>query len=249
MDRNKKAEVKEANKLLYNKVADDYEKIDGRRSEKLLFWLRDRLKNISEDFHGETKLLDIGCGSGFVIKAAQGLFDRLYGIDISENILKKASIFADGVICADADFIPLKKESIDVVVLFAAMHHFYDYREMMKEIHRILKQGGILYIDHDMNKKFAKRFRFLLWLYRKWFRRKKKYINAGIDEEIYNLSEFHSEGVGAEETVDYIKRIGFKILETYGHWYGLSKFTNRIFNYKRFSLGNAPLLTIVAKKI
>ena len=49
---------------------------------------------------------------------------------------------------------------------------------MIKEIHRVLKRGGILYIDHDMNSEFAKRFRFFLWIYRKFSGRKKKYIAA-----------------------------------------------------------------------
>ena len=164
MDNDKKIEVKEANKLLYNKIADSYESIDRRRSEGLLFWLRDRLKNISKDYYAKGKLFDIGCGSGFVIRAAQGIFDKKYGLDISHKILKKTSIFADGVVCADVDFMPFKRESIDIVVLFSVMHHFYNHREMIKEIHRVLKRGGILYIDHDMNSEFAKRFRFFLWI-------------------------------------------------------------------------------------
>ena len=250
MDNNSiRKKVKEANKLLYEKVADNYEEIDGRRSEELLFWLRDRLKNISERFNGNTILLDIGCGSGFVIKAAQGLFAKLYGIDVSENILKKASIFADGVVCADVDFAPFKKESIDVAVLFAAVHHFYDYRGIIKEIHRILKRGGILYMDHDMNKEFARRFRFLLWLYRKLSRRKKKYIDAGIDGEIYDLSEFHSGGIDVDKVLNYLREFGFEIFESYYHWYGLNHLTDSIFKHRRFKKRNAPLMSILARRV
>lgn len=249
MGNTKNIEVKQANKLLYDKIARDYEKIDGRRSDELLSWLRNRLKDISEDFHGETRLLDIGCGSGFVIKAAQGLFDRLYGVDISQNILKIASKFADGVVCANVDFTPFKDESIDIAVSFAALHHFYDHREMIKEIHRILKRGGILYIDHDLNKEFAKRFRFLLWLYRKLSGRKKKYIDAGIDEEIYDLSEFHTEGMDADKILGYLKEIGFEVFENFYHWYGLSGLTNSIFKCRRFKKREAPLISILARKI
>lgn len=248
MANDKNLEVKEANKLLYNKIADNYERIDGRRSEQLFFWLRNKLKSISKDLRGQSKLLDIGCGSGFVLRAAQGLFDRLYGIDISHNILKKASKSGDAVVCADVDFIPLKQESIDVVVLFATIHHFYDCKQMIKEIYRILKPGGILYIDHDINKEFAQRFKFLLWLYRKLSGRKKRYVNAGIDGKIYNLSEFHSKGVDVEKILNYLKEFNLKVCENYYHWYGLNRLTDSIFNHKMFRKTDAPLISILAKK-
>lgn len=240
--------VKEANKLLYNKVAGDYERIDGRRSPELLYWLRGRLAEFAEGLTGQTKLLDIGCGSGFVARAGCGLFQRLYGIDISENILKETSQFTDGVICADADFLPFKDESIDMVVLFSALHHFYDFKVILNQIHRVLKTGGILYIDHDLSKGFAEKFRWLLKFYRMASRRKAKYMASGIEEEIYDLSEFHSDGIDNNELEHYIRELDFEIKESFDHWFGLSSLTNRIFNFRRYSKRSAPLLSIVARK-
>lgn len=248
MDDQEKLRVKEANRLLYNKVAGDYEQIDGRRSEELLDWLRNRLKEFSKGLSGEMRLLDIGCGSGFVIRAAQGIFKKLYGIDISENILKKGSQFADGVICADADFLPLKDESIDMVVLFSTLHHFYDFKPILNQIHRVLKAGGILYIDHDLSKSFAERFKLLLKFYRMVSRRKAKYMAFGIKEETYDLSEFHSDGIDKQELERYIRELDFAILESFDHWFGLSSLTNRILSFRRYSLRSAPLLSIVARK-
>ncbi|MDP2939642.1 MAG: class I SAM-dependent methyltransferase [Candidatus Omnitrophota bacterium] len=244
-----KLSVKQANKLLYDTIKDNYEKIDGRRSRNLLSWLRNRLEGLSIIVNEKSVLLDIGCGSGFVIKAAQGLFKRLYGLDISENILKKVSQFADGVICADVDFIPLKDETIDIVVLFSAIHHFYDFRVMLDEIHHVLKKGGILYIDHDLDKRFAKRFKLLLKIYRRVSRRKDKYISAGIDERIYDLAEFHSDGIDKQELEHCLKELGFEIIDSFNHWFGLSRFTNKIFGYKKFCSSSAPLLSIVARKV
>lgn len=242
------AKVKEANKFLYNKVAGDYERIDGRRSEELFDWLRKRLKELSQGLSKEVRLLDIGCGSGFVIRAGQGIFKKLYGIDISENILQSASQFSDGVICADADFLPFKDESIDMAVLFSALHHFYDFKPILNQIQRVLKAGGILYIDHDLSKGFVERFKLLLKLYRSISRRKAKYLAFGIKEETYDLSEFHSDGIDKQELEHYIKELNFAILESFEHWFGLSKLTNRILNLSRYPLKSAPLLSIVAKK-
>jgi len=248
MSDDKKLEVKQANKFLYNKIAGDYEKIDGRRSEKLLFWLRRRLEHISREFYVKDKLLDIGCGNGFVLRAAEGIFNKRYGFDISDKILKKASIFADGVVCADADFMPFMDKSIDAVMLFSALHHFYDYKDMIREIHRVLKPGGILYIDHDISKEFVGRFGFLVWLYRNLFRRKNRYLLAGIEEKTYDLSEFHSGGIDADKILTYLMESGFKIYENYCHWYGLNSLTDCIFKNKRYKQKDAPLISIVAEK-
>ena len=200
-----KFKVKEANKLLYDNISDNYEKIDGRRSAELFHWLNNRLKHLSRDLCKESKLLDIGCGSGFVIRAAQGIFNKLYALDISENILKNVNQAVNGVICRGADFIPLKNDSIDIVVLFAALHHFYDFNAISNVTYRVLKKGGILYIDYDLNSAFAKRFNNLLKLYRNLSRRKNKYLAEGIKEDIYDLSEFHSGGRDREKLESYIK--------------------------------------------
>ncbi|MFH1478219.1 MAG: class I SAM-dependent methyltransferase [Candidatus Omnitrophota bacterium] len=247
-DNKKRLEVKRANRSLYNKIKGDYEKIDGRRSEELFSWLRDRLSVLSGSLPQASALLDIGCGSGFVIRAARGLFAAIYGIDISEGILRSMDAGADGLICADADSIPLKDGSVDMVILFSTMHHLYDARSVLKEITRVLRKGGVLYIDHDMEKGFVRRFSLLVRLYRLFSRKEEKYINAGIKRETYELSEFRSEGIDKKELEESIKGAGLDIIESYVHWFGLSSITNRIFGRRKYPLSFAPLLNVVARK-
>lgn len=244
-----KQKVRDANKLLYEGIADSYEKIDGRRSSTMLSWLGQRIQDITSGLKGGITLLDVGCGSGIVIKATAGIAEKSYAIDISHNMLKTAAQFASGVVCADADSIPFKANSVNLVVLFAAMHHFYDFNNIIKEVHRVLETGGIVYIDHDINRAFVKRYGWALSLYRRLSRKKKKYLDAGVSKEVYDLSEFHSDGVDAAEIIGCLKNNGFSTLDIYYHWYGLSAFTDMIFRQKRFSENNAPLLGIVAKKV
>ena len=180
-----KSNVKAANKELYDAVGSDYEKIDGRRSDDLLLWLRGVLKSVLGMSCGNQRILDIGCGSGFVLRAAEGLFETAYGMDISRNILKSAEQYADGVICADAEFIPFKNDSMDVVTLFAAMHHFYEHKGIIEEIYRILKKNGVLYIDHDINREFVKKYGIFLRAYRNMFKGGGKYVDAGVDGRVY----------------------------------------------------------------
>jgi ubiquinone/menaquinone biosynthesis C-methylase UbiE len=241
--------VTEANRKLYNKLSDNYEVIDGRRSEDLCIWLRKRLKKVIEIVNREANLLDIGCGGGFVVRAAGGLFSKIYGVDISENILKTLHSNGGFPICADARQLPFKDKSIDVAVMFSVIHHFYDYRPILNEIYRVLKASGVIYIDHDMDRQFFKNFHFFVNAYRKFSRKERLLRNTNIEVELYKLSEFHSNGIDSEELKDYLISLGFKIVEAYHHWYGLSKPTNFIFGDKRFLKGTAPISGFVAQKV
>jgi ubiquinone/menaquinone biosynthesis C-methylase UbiE len=240
--------VREANKIIYNRLADNYEVIDGRRSYDLHIWVRKRLIEISQIIGRGESLLDIGCGTGFVVRAAKGIFTKLYGMDISENILKAISSYGIYPVCADAKEVPFRNESVDVVVLFSVIHHFYDYRPILKETYRVIKPGGVLYIDHDMNKYFFNNFNFFINIYRK-LSRKVKIIENNNLKELYELSEFHSKGIDSEEVKDCLISLGFKVVNSYYHWYGLSKLTNFVLGERKFFKKEfAPLMRFVAQK-
>ncbi|MDD5439138.1 MAG: class I SAM-dependent methyltransferase, partial [Candidatus Omnitrophica bacterium] len=221
-------------------------KIDGRRSQELLFWLRTRLTAIKEMTGGDS-LLDIGTGSGFVIKAAQGIFSKLYGLDISTNILKAIPQFGASPVSGDAVHIPFKDRSIDVVTLFAALHHFYDHRPILDEVYRVLRPGGIVYTDHDMNKHFFRRFRFFISLYRSLSQKERLIKNMALDET-YHLSEFHSQGVDFAAVKNDLVALGFDVVEVRHHWYGLTPLTGRLFGDRPRAQGFAPLTAIIAKR-
>lgn len=239
--------VKEANKKIYNNLSGSYEALDNRRSQELSIWLRKRLEKISEIIGGEANLLDVGCGEGFVIRSAEGLFRQIYGIDISEGILKALPAYGTFPVCSDAEQLPFRNESIDVAVLFSVIHHFYDYRPIFDEVYRILKPGGIIYIDHDMNKHFFNNFHFFINIYRKFSHKERFFKKIGVGE-LYNLSEFHSQGIDSEQLKTYLISLRFKIIKSYYHWYGLSPLTSLIFQEREFSKGIAPLFGIIAQK-
>ena len=239
--------VKEANKKIYNDLNDSYEAIDNRRSGELCSWLRKRLEMISEIVGSEANLLDVGCGGGFVVRAAKGLFPKIYGADISENILKALPSYGGIPVCTDAQQFPFKNESMDAAVLFSVVHHFYDHRPILDEIYRVLKPGGIIYIDHDMNKYFFQNFRFFINIYRRLSHKERIFKNIGA-QKLYSLSEFHSGGIDSERLKDHLMSLGFKIIKSYYHWYGLFPLANFIFRESEFSKNIAPLFGLVAQK-
>lgn len=243
------AKIKEANRRFYDIVAPVYEEIDGRRTDEVIAWLSENLKGLSKETSGEV-LLDFGCGSGVVSDCGRRYFKRTYGIDISPEILKIASEKADGVICGEANGIPLKDNSVDVIVCFAVLHHLFDHKSLLKEVYRVLKKGGILYTDHDMDKFFYDRFRLPLKVYRSIFNAGRRYMKARseITEEMYRLSEIHSDGIDSNSILSILKEEGFMKVDGFYHWFGLNSLTNRLIKQRRFSKGSAPLFSIIAQK-
>lgn len=239
--------VKEANKEFYDTVADIYERADGRRTEVLDQWLSDKLEKLSKATEGGI-LLDLGCGTGVVLRNGSRYFKYTYGIDISQGMLKRME--GGSRICADCSFIPFKDESIDVIVCFSVLHHIYEHSNVFREIYRILKKGGLLYIDHDIDRTFVKRFYPFLKIYRHIFNPAKKYmkLRSNLTKELYVLSEIHSDGIDSVSILNNLKCLGFSKTEMYYHWYGLNNITNKIMTHWKFKRGFAPLARIVVKK-
>lgn len=97
------------------------------------------------------KVLDAGCGAGdvtdYLIKEEKSI--EIYGIDFSEEMLKKArSRFSGiGVNFQRADLsepLPLNDESFDRLVCVSVLFAVPDIEKTLKEFCRILKNGSIM---------------------------------------------------------------------------------------------------------
>ncbi|MBI5603117.1 MAG: class I SAM-dependent methyltransferase, partial [Deltaproteobacteria bacterium] len=100
--------------------------------------------------------LEIGCGRG----AGAGLIMEEYGpswvyaMDLDIRMLKcgkdyLASRKKKGISLSagDACYLPVKTGSMDVVFDFGALHHVVDWRASLAEIARVLKSGGLFFIE------------------------------------------------------------------------------------------------------
>ena len=104
---------------------------------------------------GVKKILDLGCGSGrhSVYLARRG-FD-VYGFDISEHGIKiakgwlrKEKLKASFKIGDVYKKLPYKDNFFDALISTQALHHnrIGSIRKLIKEIERILKPGGIIFV-------------------------------------------------------------------------------------------------------
>jgi SAM-dependent methyltransferase len=238
--------VKRANRLFYDIAGSGYEVIDGRRSVKgLKEYLAGMLRDITSRSNRES-ILDLGCGAGFLSGVARGIYTERYALDISHGILRIIHDTNLRRIVADSDLLPLHDSTIDCVAAFAVLHHCYAFERMFTEAFRVLRQGGIFYSDHDMDRSFFRRFKPLLSIYRMFNNARRNYRKqfSQISDEIYDHSEFHQHGIPSNNIRTLLERAGFKEY----HWYGLSSLIDWLFGHRTFSQGYAPLARITARK-
>lgn len=94
------------------------------------------------------RLLDIGAGRGEFVSVAKEEGWEPVGIEPSESFASFAESFAGVPMyrteLKDCNF---PDSSFDAVILGAVLEHLYNPDETVKEISRILKRGGLLFVD------------------------------------------------------------------------------------------------------
>jgi ubiquinone/menaquinone biosynthesis C-methylase UbiE len=104
-------------------------------------------------------VLDVGTGTGvFVpyILAKIGRGGSLVCLDYAEEMLKaaRAKIFTGNIkyLCADIENTALQDNTFDAVVCYSVFPHFSDKLKALREMYRILKPEGWLYICHTSSR-------------------------------------------------------------------------------------------------
>jgi len=125
----------------------------------------DKLRKLLRSFRLRkgSQVLDLGCGTGILfphILKAIGRKGRLYGVDLSEQMLLEArrkhrdeNIF---LICAPAEDLPFLPGSLNYVIAFASFPHFEKKARAVREVSRVLKKGGRFFIAHLLGRKELK---------------------------------------------------------------------------------------------
>lgn len=92
--------------------------------------------------------IDLGCGSGRHLKLLADLgIAGVIGLDSSYNALMISGKLCPGhLLQANNLSLPFKNRSADIVIAWGSLHYCSktDFAAMLKEIHRILKNGGSL---------------------------------------------------------------------------------------------------------
>ena len=140
--------MSEATKKWFKEWACEYDRTLGKvkRHHKLL-----ELVVSLSDVKSSDKVLDIGCGTGFLsLKFLEKTDCFITGVDNSTHMLsifknKINELSLDGRITCkleDAASLHFKKSSFDIVASTVTLHHIKNKYPTIKKIHSILKPGG-----------------------------------------------------------------------------------------------------------
>lgn len=106
------------------------------------------LKRAEELTNGRGRLLDIGTGRGELLRVAVQAGWAATGIEPSSSFAEYAARYSGAKIVREpVERCGFDEGSFDVVILGAVLEHLYNPDETVREIARILRDGGVLFVD------------------------------------------------------------------------------------------------------
>lgn len=103
--------------------------------------------------NSNSRVLEIGCGTGNYAVAIANLTEaQIYGTDQSEGMLEKAVAKSSKVEFVKGDAVTLEEfedNYFDVIYMVDVIHHIKDIKTMFKNIYRLLRKEGTVFIFTD----------------------------------------------------------------------------------------------------
>lgn len=136
------------------KVKEKFDELADSYSDSAIPYIRNkRLNLINKYIKKEDKVLEIGCGSGNILKLISS--KNVYGLDISPKMVEfcKKTIPFGNFIAGDAENLPYENNYFDKVIISEVLYYLPDLEKALEEANRVLKKDGLLIIT-SLNKKY-----------------------------------------------------------------------------------------------
>lgn len=105
------------------------------------------------------RILDLGCGAGSLRAQLAGL--NVIGVDVDPKELARNRELSSA--CAESHSLPFASRSFDLVICHHSLEHFRDPAGAIREIRRVLKPQGRLFVSVPDGRSFCDRlYRLLL---------------------------------------------------------------------------------------
>ena len=137
--------------------------------------------------HPGKKLLDVGCGSGQFLYEMKQFGMDVYGIEPGKITKSNLNIKPDLI---KAKY---KKESFDLITMNHVLQHVDNPKEMIKDIHKILKQDGLFIVSISNLRSLA----HALF--------KEDWFQLDIPRHLFNISD--------KRLIRFLEENGFKVIK------------------------------------
>ena len=238
----------------------------SRHPEQTNFFQNGILQNSINSFcaelgNKESRILELGCGTGYLYLQLLARGHRMTGVDLSPEMIEglngeipaTAKNRSSLTVMAVEEFIETDVEKYDAVVMSALLHHLYDYQSVVRNVCRKLSPGGCFWIFFEpLKQEVVSRFRH--FLHRKFafldemaYRLEMKVRGIPLFEEEYDLSDYQRlfGGIDPNRLIEVLHSEGMQIIDE-------EKYCSRRYGLPAFFasrlLGTQNTFNLLAKK-
>jgi demethylmenaquinone methyltransferase/2-methoxy-6-polyprenyl-1,4-benzoquinol methylase len=137
---------------VFERISDNYDKMNSVISfQQHIKWRKDTMKRMN--VQPGSRALDVCCGTAdwtIVLAEAVGPTGDVTGLDFSQNMLnvgsdkvKDLGLKQVKLVHGNAMELPFPDNSFDYVTIGFGLRNVPDYLQVLKEMHRVVKPGGI----------------------------------------------------------------------------------------------------------
>lgn len=203
---------------VFEKISENYDKMNSVISfQQHIRWRKDTMRRMNVKLG--SKALDVCCGTAdwtIALAEAVGPNGEVTGLDFSKNMLKvgeekvtRLGLKQVNLIHGNAMELPFPDNSFDYVTIGFGLRNVPDYLQVLKEMHRVVRPGGIaVCLETSQPTLFGYRqlfffyFRFIMPLFGKLF--------AKSYEEYSWLQESARDFPGMKELARLFEQAGFR---------------------------------------
>jgi ubiquinone/menaquinone biosynthesis C-methylase UbiE len=133
-----------ANQAYYDDFSDSYERERGHGYHRMLDDLELR---ICAPLATGRRVLEVGCGTGLILRRIAQHADNAWGVDLSPGMVRVAKQRGLQVVLGSATDLPFADESFDLVCSFKVLAHVPDIGRALSEIARVTRPGGQMVLE------------------------------------------------------------------------------------------------------
>jgi ubiquinone/menaquinone biosynthesis C-methylase UbiE len=149
-------DVAQANVELHTRLAESYQSCEPHFRPENVDKVERKLTEVIAATDGQ-RLLDLGCGTGFIIDIAKSHVKEIHGVDMTPAMLERVDTGGPAEITlhqGDTGSFEPEEGSFDVVTAYSFLHHLYELGPTLSTAADALRSGGRFYADLEPNRHF-----------------------------------------------------------------------------------------------